>query len=473
MATLPAEDDSTAAAIVPAQPTKTSWSAVVQNHPTLRKHDLSFTELDGSPVVDIPDDVIEDSPPLWEDFIIGKFLSKAPHVGKIHVIVNKIWPLGEKAGKIDTFVVNDFTIKFRIRDRSTRLRVLHRHMWNIAGIPMYASKWSPIVEEAQPSMTSVPLWVILKNVPHQMFSWDGLGFLASAVGHPTKLHPDTESCKSFEEARVSVIADLSKELPKSFRFKSRKDIDAVVEFSYPWLPARCVSCKNWGHKSEDCISGKKMKEKNRGGVATPTPTEVMVSEQPPAPEVSIPAQQTQKVSTEECVEVRGLTETEVVDVEQGEIISTPQPVIAEEENIAPEEGGWKTVSPTKKGKLSPVSNDKILSILSSTKFSILTEEEDKTEEEDEGSEGDEEKEEKGESASMISKGDLENDKVHELGDVPVQDASIFQSKKARRKASREQAASRSSLPRASKSAHKVIHGSDAQEGGKRSSQSKQ
>lgn len=158
-------------AVTQEQTTKSSWSVIVQNRSVLRKHDPNFSEMDGSPVVDIPDDIIKDSTPLWEDFIIGKFLSTVPHVGKVHVIVNKIWPLGDKSVKIDTFVVNEFTIKFRIRDRPTRSRVLHRHMWNIAGIPMYVSKWSSVVEEAQPTMTSVPLWVVMKNVPHQMFSW--------------------------------------------------------------------------------------------------------------------------------------------------------------------------------------------------------------------------------------------------------------------------------------------------------------
>lgn len=60
----------------------------------------------------------------------------SPHVDKIHVIVNKIWPLGDKTVKVDVFVVNDKTVKFRIRDSAIRLRVLRRGMWNIADIPM-------------------------------------------------------------------------------------------------------------------------------------------------------------------------------------------------------------------------------------------------------------------------------------------------------------------------------------------------
>lgn len=36
-----------------------------------------------------------------------------------------------------------------------------------------------------------------ENVTHKMFSWDGLGFIASAVGKPKRLHPDMVLCKSF------------------------------------------------------------------------------------------------------------------------------------------------------------------------------------------------------------------------------------------------------------------------------------
>ena len=33
---------------------------------------------------------------------------------------------------------------------------------------------------------------------------EGLGFIASAVGKPKRLHPDTLLCKSFEERDVGV-----------------------------------------------------------------------------------------------------------------------------------------------------------------------------------------------------------------------------------------------------------------------------
>lgn len=126
--------------------------------------------------MEIPDDVIEESVPLWEDFLIGKFVSTAPHVAKVHVIVNKIWPHGDKSVKVDAFEVNTTTIKFRIRDSSACARVLKRGMWNIANIPMFVSKWSPIQEKQQPDLKAIQMWVIIQNVSHSLFSRKGLGF---------------------------------------------------------------------------------------------------------------------------------------------------------------------------------------------------------------------------------------------------------------------------------------------------------
>lgn len=94
--------------------------------------------------------MIEKSAPPWDDLLEGRFLDKAPHVARIHFIVNKIWPLGDKSIKIDVNVVNDRTMKFRIKDEATRKRVLKRGMWNIANIPLVLSKWSPEEEEEEP-----------------------------------------------------------------------------------------------------------------------------------------------------------------------------------------------------------------------------------------------------------------------------------------------------------------------------------
>lgn len=241
-----------------------SYAAVVNKRPSLKKHDFEVSLIDGVPTIEVPDAVIQDSVPLWEDFLIGRFPSNAPHVAKIHVIVNKIWTLGDKSVRIDVYENSSTSVRFRIRDASTRLRVLRRGMWNIAGIPMILAKWSPIPEDAQPEITSMPLWVTLKNVPYTMYSWEGLGFLTSPIGNPIRLHPETELCSNFEEAKVFVEVNLTKSLPTNFCFKISPQEEVTVKFSYPWLPPRCLSCGKWGHTDDVCLTKKVSPSKAKG-----------------------------------------------------------------------------------------------------------------------------------------------------------------------------------------------------------------
>lgn len=64
---------------------------MVQHRHHLSKYDLNvLVAEDMSQVVEVSDDVFQESVPLWEDFRIGNFLHATPHIAKVHVIVNKI-----------------------------------------------------------------------------------------------------------------------------------------------------------------------------------------------------------------------------------------------------------------------------------------------------------------------------------------------------------------------------------------------
>lgn len=97
-----------------------------------------------------------------------------------------------------------------------------------------------------------------------MFSWKGLSFLASKVGIPMKLHSDIVNCKLFDEAKIFVEANLTKELPKEFKFELGNGQEAQVEFFYPWLPPRCRSCGKWGHFADGCNSSPTVSILKRG-----------------------------------------------------------------------------------------------------------------------------------------------------------------------------------------------------------------
>lgn len=198
-------------------PVKKSWVSVASKQ-SLQKFDFKVSVVEGKETIDVPEEIFVDAEPLWEEFLVGRFASSAPHEAKIHVIVNKIWNLGDKSIRVDVFRIDDTSVKFKIKSLAARQRVLRRGMWNICQIPMIVTKWTPNIEESQPEVKSMPLWVSIKNVPHSMFSWKGLSFLASPVGEPIRLHQETQLVTNFEEAKIFVDVDLSKSLPKSYYF---------------------------------------------------------------------------------------------------------------------------------------------------------------------------------------------------------------------------------------------------------------
>lgn len=69
----------------------------------LKKYEIEIEMKDGIRSILVPEEITKDVAPLWKDILIGKFLDNAPHIAKIHAIVNKIWTLKDKAQKIEVF----------------------------------------------------------------------------------------------------------------------------------------------------------------------------------------------------------------------------------------------------------------------------------------------------------------------------------------------------------------------------------
>lgn len=242
-----------------ANPPTKSWVTVAKEKKFLKKYEVDISISEGIQSVIVPSEIVEQANPLWEDFVIARFLETAPHVAKVHVILNKIWAFGDKDQKLDVYEMDETTMRVRIPNAVVREKVIRRGMWNIAGIPMVASKWSPIEDEGN---KLTPLWVYLKNVPMSMYSWEGLSFITSAVGIPDHLHPETIACTNFEIAKICVKTDLSKPLPKKIDYKINGE-DITVEYIYPWLPNHCDKCGKWGHLEAKCGRKENREEKDQ------------------------------------------------------------------------------------------------------------------------------------------------------------------------------------------------------------------
>ncbi|KAF9663126.1 hypothetical protein SADUNF_Sadunf17G0006000 [Salix dunnii] len=96
-------------------------------------------------------------------------------------------------------------------------------------------------------MARRPAGSILK-IPQDMQLADGLSMAASMVGKPIASDVATMQCTRLEFARVCVEIDAEVPLVHNFKVMSTLSEDPIsVDVSYEWKPARCATCRVFGH----------------------------------------------------------------------------------------------------------------------------------------------------------------------------------------------------------------------------------
>ena len=444
-------------------PSKGNWVRAVQGEQKgLKKYEVNVVMKDGVGSIMVPDEV-KDASPLWDEFLMGKFLDKAPHIAKVHAIVNKIWGLGDKTQMVEVYIINSNTMKFRVPNSSTRKHILRRGMWNLAGIPVVMSNWSPFIEKDQPEEKSIPLWVHLKHVPMNMVSWKGLSLITSPVGVPVRLHPETAQCVNSKLPRIFLNADLTKELPKSMSFNLNGK-ETLVEYVYPWLPSRCSNCMKWGHLEQACLAPKKvLEEKTNPEVEEQTNVEVEDGEivgssineidhlvkqaDQQGKEVPV-ADQSKDQEAEQSMESGGENDrTRVLDVEAEENMGFTEVIVRSQsaEANTPKELEWSDVSPGKASR-SPKKMTEPEQVLTTSRFSVLA----STEEEEEVD------------ADTVQEGTA--DSVQEGSENAANPMTVDTLRKTNQTREKDQTAIivRQSLPRDSKDKHRFLSDPSAQ-----------
>ena len=106
--------------------TKGNWMRAVQGEQKkLVRYDVNVEMKNGVGSITVPDEV-KDASTLWDEFLMGKFLNKAPHIPKVHAIVNNIWTTGDKSQMVEVYTINSNTMKFKVSNMSTRKHILRR-----------------------------------------------------------------------------------------------------------------------------------------------------------------------------------------------------------------------------------------------------------------------------------------------------------------------------------------------------------
>ncbi|CAG7865672.1 unnamed protein product [Brassica rapa] len=227
-----------------------NYASFLKDSAKLEEIGTPSEHVSGVPFVLIPDENIVSAREEFKEFIYARFHGEWPAMGRIIGVVNALW--ARSGPRIFVHTIGEGEFLLRVPSATTRQMLLGRTCWNVAGFPMFVANWSPDFTPDEAPLTNAVIPVELRDVPYLLFNKESLSRLATAVGKPVSLAPETERKLNFKVAKLYVKVDLTKPLPRKIISGFSNGKESEIAVSYPWLPLRCDLCKKYGHSREKC-----------------------------------------------------------------------------------------------------------------------------------------------------------------------------------------------------------------------------
>jgi hypothetical protein len=121
----------------------------------------------------------------------------------------------------------------------------------------FVRRWSPGMQLLTLSLSSVPVWINLHNLPLEFWNATCLSHFASGVGIPICVNSVTEEQRRLGFARVLVEVAVESEFPKEIDVVDLNDRIIKIGVEYPWVPIKCKKCSFFGHATHTCSKTEK------------------------------------------------------------------------------------------------------------------------------------------------------------------------------------------------------------------------
>lgn len=119
--------------------------------------------------------------------------------------------------------------------------------------------WTADGNLAAQELLFAPTWVVLKNVPPQLYSLDGISVVASGIRDPLHTEKSRLDPYLFGDTKVKVKIDLSKTPPEVVEVRDTQGNSVRVNVEYPSLPPKCRNCGKFDHLVNRCNKDKRQR----------------------------------------------------------------------------------------------------------------------------------------------------------------------------------------------------------------------
>uniref|UniRef100_A0A6N2LHJ4 Uncharacterized protein n=1 Tax=Salix viminalis TaxID=40686 RepID=A0A6N2LHJ4_SALVM len=220
---------------VPSQTKPSSWAEKVRvSDSSMRCNLEQMSRRPAGSILKIPHDMQLANVDIWHRSMIGFFVSYKLPFHAVQTIANRIWR---------THGLEKTTFS-----RRSGGEILARGPWMLWGKTILLQKWQPGFQFDKNKIRTIPVWARLQGLPFPLWNKKGLSMAASMVGKPIASDEATMQCTRLEYARVCVEIDAEVPLVHSFKVMSTLSEEPIsVDVSYEWKPARCATCRVFGH----------------------------------------------------------------------------------------------------------------------------------------------------------------------------------------------------------------------------------
>ncbi|KAJ6313907.1 hypothetical protein OIU78_017542 [Salix suchowensis] len=196
-------------------------------------------------ILNIPEDMLMTNVDIWERSMVGFFVSYKMPYHAVCNIANRVW---KKHGLEKVTVMENGFMLFRFASEESMQEVLAKGPWMFGGKTILLQQWTPGFKFDKNKIRHLPVWARLQGLPFPMWTKQGLSMAASMLGKPIACDDATIHCSRLDYARLCIEIDASMPLVHQFQVTSSLSEDPItVEVSYEWKPARCSSCRVFGH----------------------------------------------------------------------------------------------------------------------------------------------------------------------------------------------------------------------------------